>query len=163
MFTLDKLTEPFFPLGTKLYLLTRLRKSRSNMTSKSTTQPRITIYRGWEDPGKYVWSPFVTKLELRLRYGGLSYETKAGSTFKAPKGKVPYIDIAEKDLKGGDSESSTSLADSTLIIQALMENGLLEDINASLSPMDRAHDLSLRALLEDKLYFYHVCSILLGR
>lgn len=133
------------------------------MTSKSTTEPHITVYRGWKDPGKYVWSPFVTKLEFRLRYGGLSYETEAGSTFKAPKGKVPYIAIVEKDLKGGDTECSTSFADSSLIIQALMENGLLEDINASLSPVDRTHDLALRALLEDKLYFYHVCSILLQR
>ena len=131
------------------------------MTSKSTTQPHITVYRGWKDSGKYVWSPFVTKLEFRLRYGGLSYETEAGSMFKAPKGKIPYIDIAENDLKGGD----TTLADSTLIIQALMENGLLEDINANLSPVDRVNDLALRALLEDKLYFYHVCLffILLGR
>ena len=126
------------------------------MTSKSTTQPHITVYRGWKDSGKYVWSPFVTKLEFRLRYGGLTYEVEEGSTFKAPKGKVPYITIAEKDHESGDMGSSTCLADSTLIIQALVENGLLEDINASLSPVDRAHDLALRTLLEDKLYFYHV-------
>ena len=126
------------------------------MTSKSTTQPHITVYRGWKDSGKYVWSPFVTKLEFRLRYGGLTYEVEEGSTFKAPKGKVPYLTIAEKDYESGDMRSSTCLADSTFIIQALVENGLLEDINASLSPVDRAHDLALRALLEDKLYFYHV-------
>jgi len=126
------------------------------MTSISTTQPHITVYRGWKGSGNYVWSPFVTKLEFRLRYDGLSYDVEAGSTFKAPKGKIPYITIAEKDHEGGDMGSSTCLADSTLIIQALVENGLLEDINASLSPVDRAHDLSLRAILEDKLYFYHV-------
>ena len=126
------------------------------MTSKSTTQPHITVYRGWKDSVKYIWSPFVTKLEFRLRHGGLSYQTDAGSMSKAPKGKLPYITITEIDSKSGDTGNSTSLADSTLIIQALMENGLLEDVNAPLSPADRAHDLALRALLEDKLYFYHV-------
>ena len=132
------------------------------MTSKSTTQPHITVYRGWKVSGKYDWSPFVTKLEFRLRHGDLTYEAEAGSTSKSPKGKIPYITITEKDH---NTESSTCLTDSTLIIQALMENGFLTDINASLSPVDRAHDLALRALLEDKLYFYHlrVFSMLLGR
>lgn len=35
-------------------------------------QPPLTVYRG------FVWSPFVTKLETRLRFGGLAYKTEQG-------------------------------------------------------------------------------------
>jgi hypothetical protein len=31
----------------------------------------ITLYRGWKENSVYVWSPFVTKLELRLRLAGI--------------------------------------------------------------------------------------------
>lgn len=33
---------------------------------------------------------------------------------------------------------------------------MLEDLDAKLSPTEKAHDLALQALLEDKLYFYQV-------
>ena len=52
-----------------------------------------------------------------------------------------------------------SLGDSTLITKALMRSGLLPDINAKLSPEQKSCDLGLRALLEDKLYFYHVITL----
>lgn len=124
------------------------------MAAESTPQPEITLYRGWEDSGAYIWSPFVTKVELRLRLTGLSYCTKSGSVLKAPRGKIPYLAMSGM---GVDSISSSILSDSALIIEKMVENGLLEDINAKLSPTEKAHDLALRALLEDKLYFYHVC------
>lgn len=34
---------------------------------------KIVLFRGWDDPGNYVWSPFVTKVELRLRVAGVAY------------------------------------------------------------------------------------------
>ena len=36
-----------------------------------------------------------------------------------------------------------------------MERDALPDLNATLKPAQRAQDLAIRALLEDKLYFYH--------
>ncbi len=48
------------------------------------------------------------------------------------------------------------LADSTLIVENLVEDGILDDLNATLSPTEKAYDLALRALLEEKLYFYQV-------
>lgn len=115
-------------------------------------QPQIILYRGWPDQGKHVWSPFVIKLEARLRFAGLSYKTEAGSTVTAPKGKIPYIEYRESD----DSQSA-QLADSTLIIKHLIQSNILPDLNVKVSPAARAHDLAIRALLEEKLYFYHVC------
>ena len=116
-------------------------------------QPQITLYRGWLDRGRYVWSPFVVKLEARLRFAGVKYRTEVGSTGSAPNGKIPYIELAE-----GSDGGVEALGDSTLIIKYLMKRGVIEDLNGEgrLAGEERARDLALRALLEDKLYFYHV-------
>ncbi|KAL0261091.1 hypothetical protein SLS55_004787 [Diplodia seriata] len=110
-----------------------------------SASPCITLCRGWDDPGNYVWSPFVTKVELRLRAAGAEYKAASGSVKSAPRGKIPYLTINETE----------SLSDSTLIIENLTSTGVLPDINATLSPAQRTHDRALCALLEDKLYFYH--------
>ncbi|KAJ9220445.1 hypothetical protein C8Q69DRAFT_65575 [Paecilomyces variotii] len=112
--------------------------------------PELTVYRGWLDPGKHIWSPFVIKLEARLRFAGVRYETKGGSLRDAPRGKIPYAELRER---GSDS---VILADSTLIIKHLVERDILPNINAQASsPTVRAQDLAIRALFEEKLYFYH--------
>ncbi len=112
---------------------------------------KITLYRGWRDPGKHVWSPFVVKMEVRLRIAGVPYTTEAGSARTAPKGKIPYL-----ELRSGEAETPEAMADSTLMIANLCERGIVPDLNARLSILEKSHDLALRALLEDKLYFYHV-------
>jgi len=125
---------------------------------------KITVFRGWKDPGKFVWSPYVTKLEARLRFGGVPYTAEAGSPRSAPKGKIPYVEVSPplRSRSGSsgteaDAETGTEqLADSALIAKALCDAGILPDLNARLSKAERAHDLALRALLEDKLSFYHV-------
>lgn len=48
------------------------------------------------------------------------------------------------------------MGDSALIIKHLMETDGLKNLNEMLDPAEKAKDLALRALLEDKLYFYHV-------
>ncbi len=126
------------------------------MASHLKPQPNITLYRGFQGSGAYVWSPFVTKLEARLRFAGLSYRTKAGSPWKAPRGKIPYVTISKTDAGSQDPATPTILADSTLISEKLVDDGVLDELNAKFSPTEKAHDLALRALLEDKLYFYQV-------
>ncbi|KAI1822093.1 hypothetical protein F4861DRAFT_541352 [Xylaria intraflava] len=115
----------------------------------STQTPSITIFRGFKEPGNFTWSPYVNKLEARLRFDNVRYAIGAGMPRQAPKGKVPYIEISHP---GAEKEV---LADSTLIIKALCEAGTLSDLNSRLSKADRAHDLALRALLEDKMSFYN--------
>ncbi|KAL3468206.1 hypothetical protein BJX64DRAFT_283085 [Aspergillus heterothallicus] len=110
--------------------------------------PSLTLYRGWLEPNRYVWSPFVTKLEARLRFASVPYKAVSGSVKTAPKGKIPYIEIR-------DEHSTSSIGDSTLIIKHLVERNILTDLNGPLSPPERAQDLALRALLEDKAYFYN--------
>ncbi|RYP42457.1 hypothetical protein DL767_000145 [Monosporascus sp. MG133] len=120
--------------------------------------PDITVFRGWEDPGRYVWSPYVIKLEARLRFGGVRYGVANGSLKEAPKGKIPYVECRSAPASAGEelwAEVNVQLSDSTLIIKALSGWGVIPDLNAVLGPEDRAKDLGLRALLEEKLYFYH--------
>lgn len=109
----------------------------------------ITVFRGQAETGRYVWSPFVTKLEARLRFGKITYRTEAGSVPNAPRGKVPYISIE-------DNDGTTLLSDSGLIIKAFIKSGKLDDLNRNLAGTQRLHDIALQALLEDKLYFYGV-------
>jgi hypothetical protein len=120
------------------------------MASHLNPRRTLTVYRGFPGTGIYVWSPFVTKLEARLRFARVSYRTEVGSKAQAPRGKLPYLSIEEED------SAPHTLSDTTLIVRKLAEDGLIEDLNAKLSPADKAHDLAIQALLEDKLYFYQV-------
>jgi hypothetical protein len=67
------------------------------MASKPQTKPSITLFRGWDTPTLYVWSPFVTKLEFRLRLAGLEYKKACGSTryvplfFSLPSFSLPFL------------------------------------------------------------------------
>lgn len=94
--------------------------------------------------------PLRHKTGGRPRFSNIPYRTEQGSIPKAPRGKVPYVSI-----QIGEQPPQT-LADSTLITKALIEQGYVEDLNQRLSPTERMHDLALKALLEDKLYPYQV-------
>lgn len=127
------------------------------MTESSKSIPNITLFRGLPGTGVYITSPFVIKLEARFRFGNLAYRTDVGSISQSPRGKVPYVSIARGD---GPVQK---MSDSTLIPRALIESGELEDLNAKLSASEKLNDLALTALLEEKLYFFQVCSTTLPR
>lgn len=113
------------------------------------TPPTITLYRGFAAGGRgsHVWSSFVNKLEARLRIGGVPYGVGVGSPREAPRGKLPYVKI---------EGSPELLGDTTLITRTFVETGLMADLNAGLTPVQKAQDLAVRALLEDKLCFFQV-------
>lgn len=119
---------------------------------------KITLFRGFPVTNDYVWSPFVVKLEARLRHAGVAYALAVGSPRTAPRGKIPYVSLPT----GTGDDGGATIGDSTLIIRALTTTGdgndgegVLPDLNARLTPAQRAQDLALRALLEEKLYFYN--------
>lgn len=112
----------------------------------------ITVYRGFPATANYVWSPFVTKLEARFRFAGVSYIPEQGSLIKAPRGKIPYMSITTSKT----TSEPEFLSDTQLISDQLTERGILPDLNDHLSPTEKVVDQALRALLEDKLYFYNV-------
>ncbi|GKZ89007.1 hypothetical protein AnigIFM59636_010144 [Aspergillus niger] len=117
----------------------------------SQDQPEITLYRGFPGTGIYTWSPFVTKLEARLRLAGLSYRTESGSIRAAPRGKVPYVTVSDTDESGRNQ--ARTMSDSGLIIQDFVNEAVLPDLNGDLTVQEKVLDSGVRALLEDKLYF----------
>jgi hypothetical protein len=138
------------------------------MTAPEAKQSKLVVYRGWEEQGVYVVSPFVIKLEARLRFSNFAYRVECGSLSESPKGKLPYVCTYDKTMVVSqviylqalqiqfEDEALSKMSDSTLIIQSLVENGHLENLNESLSPSARMTDLATCALLEEKLYFYNV-------
>ncbi|KAK5080044.1 hypothetical protein LTR70_008968 [Exophiala xenobiotica] len=119
------------------------------MATSSDAPDKLVLYRGFPASNKYTWSPFVSKLEFRLRQSRIPYTLREGSTQKGPSGKIPYVNIAP--LTSGDTQDL--VGDSSVIINTLVQKGLAEDLNAHLAPEQKATDMSIRALCEDKLYF----------
>jgi glutathione S-transferase len=86
-------------------------------------------------------SPFVHKLENHLRLAALAYDKRPGDARKAPRGKLPYIEHEGRQL--GDSQR---------ILEYLAARGLA-DLDAWLTPTQRADAFALRSMLESDLYF----------
>ncbi|KAK3331642.1 hypothetical protein B0T19DRAFT_482098 [Cercophora scortea] len=133
------------------------------------TPAKITLYRVLQGPGasKHVWSPFVNKLETRLRLAGVPYRLAEGSMRQAPRGKIPYIslDLNPDSVTGTGSENCTGtgtgtgaggemLGDTSLITKRLCAEGVMADLNKGLSGRERAVDCAVRALLEERLVFF---------
>ncbi|KAK4167905.1 failed axon connections [Cladorrhinum sp. PSN259] len=116
------------------------------MSPATLTNHNIIVHRGFPTTPSHAWSPFVNKLELRLRLDSVPYSLAVGTPRAAPRGKIPYIST---DLYPGQL-----LGDTTLISHRLIACDILTDLNANLTPQQKAQDLALRALLEDKLYFF---------
>ncbi|KAF2824296.1 hypothetical protein CC86DRAFT_354227 [Ophiobolus disseminans] len=123
----------------------------------NTSNPaKLVIHRGSDRPGRYVWSPFVTKVEFRHRLSGLSYTCGAGGPIGGPKGKIPWVELSVPE------HEPEVLADSSLIATSLIAKDLMYDMNARLSARDRGYDLAIRAMLEEKLFYYNIHERWLG-
>ncbi|KAK3681750.1 hypothetical protein B0T22DRAFT_434070 [Podospora appendiculata] len=120
------------------------------MHTPTTTPAKIALYCVLQGPNRHVWSPFVNKLETRLRLAAVPYRLGQGSMRQAPRGKIPYISL-DLDDNGSDSEM---LGDTSLIIKRLCAEGVMPDLNDGLSAGERAVDVAVRALLEERLAFF---------
>ena len=117
------------------------------MEMNAATARKIVVHRGADKPGRYIWSPFVTKLEFRFRHSNLAYTCGSGGPANGPKGKMPFIELSmpEKPVE--------VLADSALIFRDFVSRQWLRDLNAGLSKKEAGQDLAIRAMLEDKLTY----------
>lgn len=86
-------------------------------------------------------SPFVTKAELLLKWAQLPYQTSRKGFFKAPKGKLPYIE-----------DDGVIVADTTFIRWHL-ETKYALDFDAGYSETQRGIAWAVEKLLEDHLYW----------
>lgn len=104
----------------------------------------ITLYQtpvAWGTPNL---SPFCIKLESYLRMTGLEYQVKEADLRKAPKGKVPYVEIEGR-----------LLADSQFIIEHLKrKHG--DPLDEKLTPEQHAIGHTVRRMLEESTYWHIV-------
>lgn len=101
----------------------------------------ITLYGfgpafGLPDP-----SPFVLKAELLLKFAGLPYRIDTNGMFKAPKGKLPYID--DDGVKVPDSS----------FIRFHIESKYGFDFDAGYTAQERAIAWATEKMVEDQLYW----------
>ncbi|KAL9010184.1 MAG: hypothetical protein Q9173_004856 [Seirophora scorigena] len=109
------------------------------------SSPSLILFRGFPSQPAYVWSPFTSKLEARLRFAGLAYKTDQGAPPKGPRGKIPHLHVRKENH--GEPET---LSDTHLISEKLVADGIADELNGKLTPEEKAQDLAIRALLEDK-------------
>ena len=86
-------------------------------------------------------SPFVTKAHYLLAMSGLPYQIVSGDPRKAPKGKLPYIEVNGRTV--GDS----------YFIQRLLETEHGIDFSNGYSGRELAVGLAFEKLCEDHLYW----------
>jgi glutathione S-transferase len=104
----------------------------------------ITLYTfgpafGLPDP-----SPFVMKAQMLLKLAALPYKEDTRGFFRAPKGKLPFVD-----------DDGTVVADSTLIrLHLERQHGI--DFDRALSTRDRGIAWATEKMLEDHLYWVMV-------
>jgi glutathione S-transferase len=109
------------------------------------SEPKIILYQPPGRPfGLPNLSPFCVKLECYLRMAGVPYEVRPANMLKAPKGKIPYVDL-DGQLVG----------DSQLVIERL-ERTRPTPLDAGFSPEARAVGHAVRRMLEEGLYFVAV-------
>ncbi|WP_374357334.1 glutathione S-transferase family protein [Chitinimonas sp.] len=101
----------------------------------------LTLYTFGRAFGLPDGSPFVTKAETLLRMAGLPYQSNSQGMFKAPKGKLPYI-----------NDGGTVLADSTLIRFHLEQRHGI-DFDAGYGGEALAMAWAVEKMLEEHLYF----------
>ncbi len=86
-------------------------------------------------------SPFCLKLETYLRMAGIAYQTRAGNPLRAPRGKVPYIEM-----------DGQLICDSQRIIEALKRK-FGDALDQHQSPVALARGHLVRRMLEEGTYF----------
>ncbi len=101
----------------------------------------ITLYRFGPYFGLPDGSPFCVKADVLLKMSGLPYDTQTFDVRKAPKGKLPFID-----------DAGQKIADSTFIRWHL-ESAHGINLDAALSPAERATAWAFEKLCEDHLYW----------
>ncbi|HMJ48988.1 MAG TPA: Tom37 metaxin N-terminal-like domain-containing protein, partial [Burkholderiales bacterium] len=102
----------------------------------------ITLYQFQPAFGLPNASPFCMKVENYLRMARLPYQiAPRASHFRAPKGKLPYIEVENK-----------TIADSSFIIEYL-KSTYGDPLDARLTSAENAQALALRRMMEENLYW----------
>ena len=97
--------------------------------------------RPWGMPN---FSPFCAKLETYLRMAGIPHEVRPADMARAPKGKIPYVEL-----------DGLLIGDSQLVIDELVR-ARGDTLDAHLDARQRALGHAVRRMLEEGTYFTSV-------
>ncbi|KAF3908791.1 Metaxin-2 [Orbilia brochopaga] len=107
-----------------------------------SNQPPVTLFAFEKAPGAPTVSPFCQKLECHLRFAGIQYKQTDTLPFKAPKKKLPYIDI-----------NGTVVSDSAFIVRYMKQHKIVDlDQDAGLTDLQKAESLAYRGYWEEGIY-----------
>ncbi|KZO90126.1 hypothetical protein CALVIDRAFT_542966 [Calocera viscosa TUFC12733] len=87
-------------------------------------------------------SYFCNKAECYFRATGLEYSVEHTLPFSAPKGKLPFVEFPDGE----------KLPDTFFIIRRLVSTGQCKDLDASLTPVQRADSLAWQGWIDDRIY-----------
>jgi glutathione S-transferase len=104
----------------------------------------ITLYQPAGAWGLSSVSPFCVKLETWLKMAGIPYRVGVANPLKAPKGKMPYIEL-----------DGAIMGDSQLIVERLAERFCVR-MDAGLDAGARAKAQVIRRTLEEGAYWFIV-------
>jgi glutathione S-transferase len=99
----------------------------------------ITLYGFGPGFGLPEISPYVTKTEVQLKMAGLDYRKARARPDQSPKGQLPFID-----------DDGELVSDSTFI-RAHIEGRYGVDLDAGLSPAERAQAWAIERMIENHL------------
>ncbi|KII92726.1 hypothetical protein PLICRDRAFT_37526 [Plicaturopsis crispa FD-325 SS-3] len=106
----------------------------------------IQLYGFAKQPDDSSASGFCQKLETFFRAANIEgYTHVATIPPKAPKGKLPYISL-ERDGK------TEVIPDTHFIVEHLVRTGVAPDLDASLTPVQRAESRAWEAWTEERMY-----------
>lgn len=100
----------------------------------------VKIYGFFHAFGMIDMSPFVVKVATWCRLAGVEHSLHEGDRNKAPKGKLPYVEV--------DGEV---LCDSSHIIKRLSAKH--RDLDEGLTDYERALSRAFQSMIEEHLYF----------
>ncbi|KAK0660126.1 hypothetical protein QBC41DRAFT_286645 [Cercophora samala] len=113
--------------------------------------PQLTLYSfDRPDPKaphqkQHSLSPFVSKLQFRLRHAGISYSDALGSKPAAPRGKIPYVKFADDGKVIGDT---------SFIFRELSARGLVPHEGEGDDGHGKGEGVCLGLMVEGHLYWF---------
>lgn len=110
----------------------------------STPSPTLVRFEG--DQSKFDLSTWVCRLENLLTFCGASFElsTGQGDPTKQPRGLLPVIKYGEEVVP-----------DSMFAYQDAVKKGLAKELDAELSPEEKATSRAIESLVEE---LYWICT-----
>ena len=116
----------------------------------STAEPTVLLFGFPNYPKAPSGSSYCQKVEVFLRFTSTPYELRVTSPNKAPKGKLPYVEIYDPKSKSANPKPEI-VPDSHFIIRRLISQGIFDDPDqsAGLTAVQKAESRAWQAHIEE--------------